>query len=159
MSDKAKRVKLVKFDLPSDETVSKLVADGTLEVINVPATEAKKSEKTGKMRKGRDARVRARAKNRAAGIAYFGGNEKAMIDCALEYRDAYLRRANSKGKQANPDVAINSAATALGRLPEDVLAEMSAEDRAAFERIQKLAASRPVVKKERKPRKAKTVTA
>jgi hypothetical protein len=154
-NDKAKRLKLVKFDLPTDDVISKLVSDGVLERIDVPATEAKIG-KNGKPRKGRAARVRFRAKNRAAGVSAFGGNEKAMIDCALEYRDQYFKRANSKGKSANPDIAINSAASALGKVVDT--ADLSPEDRAAFDRIMKLAASRPVVRKERKPRKAKTET-
>jgi hypothetical protein len=152
-----KRIKLVKFAVPDAASIEKLVTDGKLRRVDIPAKDAKVTE-SGKTRKAQPARVQFLSDNRAGTLALFGGNEKAVNLAASLYWETYIKRMNSKGKTADPLRAINRTSDAFSKFSAEELEKLGPEGIAAIETLRKLAAANPVAPAKRKTKAAKTAT-
>lgn len=153
-----KRIKLVKFAVPDVASIEKLVTDGKLRRVDIPAKDAKVTE-SGKTRKAQPAKVQFLSDNRAGALALFGGNEKAVNLAASLYWETYVKRMNSKGKTADPVRAVNRTADSFAKFSAEELAQFGPEGIAAIETLRKLAAAQPMAPKPRKAKTAKTASA
>ena len=141
---KRKRVKFPSFTPLTVEQLDKLVSDGKIRKVIVPAREA-----TAK-RKAQPETVQYFSDNRAGVLALYGGNEKAANFGASLYLPIATKRVLSKGKVADPFRAVNRTAEAFANMDEELIAKLPPEAQAAIKAMQAVAKANPVAPRKRK---------
>lgn len=143
---KRKRIKLAVFPVPDAATIERLVSEGTLRRVDIPAREA-----TAK-RKPQPAKTQYLSDSRKGVLALYGGNEKAANLAAALYWDSYVKRMNSKGRTADPLRAVNRISETFAKMDDSILATLPPEAREAIRTLQNTAKANPVAPKTRKPK-------